>query len=544
MRNRDTLLLPAAALFGLLAAPLPVPAQEVMDVLRGEYSYDRLGARLCGLGDLDHDGVDDFAVGARPNSSNPVTPMITVHSGADRSVLYSIHTILGERSMDSLRRAGDVNQDGYEDFVVGCIYHTRVGGNFLGIAVVYSGVDGAVLHDFPGPYSGSMQGWRVDGAGDVDADGFDDVIVGARGYVTGGTGRARVYSGATGAILHEFLGTPGVRDQFGGSVAGVGDLDRDGHDDVLVGAWSFTVGGIAEAGAIWIYSGRDGSTLIHLTGSEVDESFGVEAYDLGDVNQDGVPDFAVQDHQVGGRSPRISVHSGASAALLYRVAGREEEYFQGAAADAEGDYDGDGVRDLVVGRGSDDAAALNGGSVAVHSGRNGTILALLDGSEEDATFGGGVAFAGNLNGDAFDDLLLAAPTAQGRIPPYWGYAGAVFVVAAGPPLDLLLLAPTVGREAGQADAIRVERATPGATAYLAFSFDGLGLTSLPQFQVDLALHRARPLASAIADASGTATLPVPVPDRFRGRTIWLQAFETGRVSNWAQRLIYWPWNWE
>lgn len=539
--NAPRVLLPATAALVLLSTIAPASGQEVLDVLRGEYSYDRLGQGLCGLGDLDGDGVDDFVVAASPNSSNPIPPMITVYSGSDRSVLYVIQTILGERQWDSLRRAGDVDQDGYEDFIVGNVYHQRVGGNFLGVAAVYSGVSGVLLHQFPGPYSGSMQGWAADGAGDVDADGHADLIVGARGSVA--TARAFVYSGRTGAVLHEFLGTPGVRDAFGCSVAGLGDLDRDGHGDVLVGAWSHAAGGMTDAGAVWIYSGRDGSTLLHLTGIEPEQHFGVAAYDLGDVTGDGVPDFAVQDDGETD-NPRIAVHSGADAGLLYRIRGREGEAIHGAVADADGDYDGDGIRDLLVGRRTDDGSGIDSGSVAVHSGADGAILAWIDGPEAGAQFGGGVAFAGNLDGDALDDLLLGAPLAQGRVPPYSGYVGAVYVVAAAPPVDLLLLAPTVGRTAGGSDALRVERATPGATVHLAHTFEGIGTTVLPQFQVRLALQRARPLTSAVADASGTAVLPMPVPDRFRGRTIWLQAFETGRVSNWSQRLLYWPWNWE
>ena len=126
---------------------------------------------------------------------------------------------------------GDVNNDGIDDFIVGA----RRGDNG-GSARVLSGSDGTALYTFGGDNAEDQFGFSVSGAGDVNNDDIDDFIVGARFDDNNGSasGSARVLSGSDGAVLYTFNGD-NAEDQFGFSVSGAGDLNNDGYADLIVG---------------------------------------------------------------------------------------------------------------------------------------------------------------------------------------------------------------------------------------------------------------------------------------------------------------------
>jgi len=127
--------------------------------------------------------------------------------------------------------------------------------------------------------------------GDVDGDRVPDVYAAdfsnsARGPATG---RVYVHSGADGRRLHALTGE-GPGDGFGIGSADVGDVNRDGFDDLLVGAWQFS-GAAPSGGKVYLYSGKDGTLLRAITGRVPGETFGFDASGVGDVNGDGVPDL-------------------------------------------------------------------------------------------------------------------------------------------------------------------------------------------------------------------------------------------------------------
>ncbi|MEZ4415931.1 MAG: tetratricopeptide repeat protein [Gemmatimonadota bacterium] len=347
------------------------------------------------------------------------------------------------------RDIGDVDGDGIHDMTTSA---TQAAGG-AGRVYVYSSGSGRLLWSATGT-EGAGLGTSIESAGDVDADGIPDVVAGAPGE-----GAAYVYSGADGRVLHRFGGD--AADRFGGGVADVGDLDGDGHDDVIVSAPAALQG----AGVARVYSGKDGSVLWERKG-EAGEGFGsavggwrfgarraflvgapgggptqggrtyvftgltakpdfvVEAEAsgaqngamfvsiLGDVDGDGVPDVYSSDWADGTSGPqtgRVYVHSGASGARLYTLAGEAAgDGFGIGVADLGGDIDGDGLDDVVIGAWQHAAAAPSGGKVYIRSGKDGHLLYAITGRVPGETFGFDATGIGDVDGDGVVDLLLTS----------------------------------------------------------------------------------------------------------------------------------------
>lgn len=254
---------------------------------------DQFGFAVCSPGDLDGDGLGDVAIGAPfadPNGMN--SGRVEVFSGADGALIL---TLEGSAPWDqfgyALDGAGDVNTDGVPDLLIGAPFEDTSGFN-AGSAFVYSGADGTLLLAFHGALAGDWLGSSVAAAGDINADGIPDLALGLPGSDLGGldSGGAQVRSGADGGVLLLIAG--GASGEYSFSVAGLGDADGDGFDDVLFGEPS-SDRKAREAGRVRVISGKTGCDLLVREGLERNDWWGASLAGIGDANGDGKPDFAV-----------------------------------------------------------------------------------------------------------------------------------------------------------------------------------------------------------------------------------------------------------
>jgi len=266
----------------------------------GSIEHHAFGSSVAAIGDLNGDGRQDFVVG-----SHNADPSAEIFSGADGSRLLAITGDWYSYFGFSVSSAGDVNHDGKPDFIVGAPGAMTETGS----ALVYSGADGSPLYKKIGTRGGQTLGWSVSGAGDLNGDSKADFIVGAggtAGFGHNGSGEVHVYSGADGSqLLPALTGEDPDDYSFGMAVKSIGDVNGDGKPDIIVGApyrdrqFLDPTGTIRlapdkyEAGAVYIFSGADGSLLWKRYGDNEYDHFGAAIAVLGDINGNGKPDLMI-----------------------------------------------------------------------------------------------------------------------------------------------------------------------------------------------------------------------------------------------------------
>lgn len=347
--------------------PYPYPDRGIVSVYSGidgtlirsvEKLY-RYGFSVNSAGDVNGDGYGDYIVGTVTLEDFNFKGNATVYNGLNGAILLDVDgDDLGDRFGWDVSYAGDVNSDGYDDVIIGAPYDDDGGGN-SGSARVYSVVDQKILYSFYGDQEDGTLGLSVSNAGDINADGYDDVVVGAR-HENSGSGSVRVYSGEDGGILYAFHGT-GPNNYFGDGVAGVGDINNDGYDDLIVNNRT-------DLGEVNVFSGKDGSILYTISDTGV---FATAISSAGDVNGNGYPDMIFGSHIMhinGSWSGKAQVYDGKNGDLLYAYIGDSANDELGRSVSSAGDVNNDGYSDLIVGAWKDDNTAENSGSVRVFSG--------------------------------------------------------------------------------------------------------------------------------------------------------------------------------
>lgn len=327
---------------------------------------------------------------------------------------------------DAVGAAGDVNADGYDDVIIGSRNRAVGGFNSAGSAYVYSGLDGTLLHQFDGTSFLHSMGSAVNGIGDINGDGFDDVAVGANGLSVGGTlfsGAVYAYSGADGSLLHQWIGNNGG--SYGASVDGVGDQNGDGVPDILFGASTASPGGVNRAGSVFLHSGADGSLLRQWDGTSPLGFLGASVAGTADIDGDGVAEILFGSPVYQTAPGSAFLYSGNNGPLLHEWTGVQNNDEFGRSVAALSDVNGDGTPDILIGATyATFAGVASCGTASIYSGSTGALLEQFGGQEPSDAFGSSLSSAGDLDQDGSCDILVGAAGANhGGIND----AGSVFI---------------------------------------------------------------------------------------------------------------------
>jgi Ca2+-binding RTX toxin-like protein len=361
------------------------PAGSVVNVA-GE--RDRSGGTIGRAGDVNDDGFEDFLVGASPYDLPGIANVgatYLIYGGPDLPDLIDVTDFSpgegtaiigledGDYSAWAFGDAGDINGDGIDDFLIDGHRASPNGNEQAGSVFVIFGTDGDMPVSFDlasldgengyrldGVLPGDLVGKSVDGAGDFNGDGIDDYVVGAVYADPNGirSGEAYVVFGTEETTdpvvnLDELDGTngfsiPGISgdDRLGKHARGIGDFNDDGLDDIMLGAYRGSANGVTQAGTVYIIYGTrepfsdtfslddlDGTNGFSIVGSNSGDEFGFSFDTAGDFNGDGVVDVVVG-------APRVDIDGVEDAGFAFVLFGGSDLYPAQISADDLDDYAG------------------------------------------------------------------------------------------------------------------------------------------------------------------------------------------------------------
>ncbi len=327
-------------------------------------------------------------------------------SFAQVKLLTSFDGENGDYFGKAVSSAGDVNGDGYNDIIIGAPEYS----NAKGLANIFFG--GTNISSIPdvileGDGTSESFGSAIAGAGDINGDGYDDIIVGAYRNDLG-KGKAYIFFGGQNMDVLPDLTLVGEGDYFGLSVSGNVDINNDGLSDIIVGADDHN----SEPGRVLIYFGKE--TMTDVPDIVINQEFVTNSRVVSgvkDLNGDGFDDILVGAHNVDGSTGRAYIlFGGENMDLIPDVVinGESGSNQFGYSVSGAGDVNGDGFGDVIIG-----AQRFNnssGRSYIFFGGHTMDNLAdvVLDGEAANDWFGNSVSGVGDMNKDGYDDVIVGA----------------------------------------------------------------------------------------------------------------------------------------
>ncbi|MFV2058356.1 MAG: tandem-95 repeat protein, partial [Thiohalomonadales bacterium] len=426
------------------------------------------GHAVASVGDVTGNGFDDVLVSDEKSEGSPSNNLsinrgtVYLYEGSASGLSLSPVWSYTETQLDStatigakygfaLAAAGDVNQDGFNDFIVGANEYSSPTKNYVGRVYVYLGVKGGVSST---PFtiesevgSGTNFGTSV-AAADVNGDGRNDLIVGHPQFdnlLAAGLdeGRVLVYLANPATVFDPkfpqtlFTQTAdwsysatGNKAGFGTHVANAGDVDADGYDDIIVGSPGFSNGQALEGAAYIFYGGLGGISTTRqfwfIESDQIDALLGLRVAGVGDINGDSIADVMVS--AIGwdavapsegkaflylGVKKRPGVPGGPSTTkVTWTYLGGSESSNLNSIASA-GDVNGDGFGDVIIGLQAYSNPETLEGRILLFEGTSTGLTATPTWGRESNVVSGQIGFSvaggGDFNGDGYSDIIAGAP---------------------------------------------------------------------------------------------------------------------------------------
>jgi len=428
----------STAQYPIMIDPLSVSADWTAE---GGQTNAGLGISVSGAGDVNRDGYSDVLVGVHLYDGGQVDEgkallFFGSSTGVSNTADWEIESNqVGAQLGYSLSNAGDVNGDGYGDIILGIPHYSDVQANEGRVQVYFGSASGP----------GTAADWAVESnqadaefghtvalAGDVNADGYSDIIIGSPFYDNGeaNEGRAFIYHGGATGLSGFIAWTAEINQadaEFGHAVAPAGDVNGDGYSDVLVGAWKYDNGETDEGKAYLYYgsvSGVAGSPAWGIESNQADAQLANSLCSAGDINGDGYSDILIGTHlydngetDEGSVSLYFGGSSGPASAADWSIESNQAGAHLGSSVSLAGDINGDGLGDMIIGASHYDHGESDEGIVYVYQGLKTALSSVplwtFESNTANALLGNAVSYAGDVNGDGFGDVLVGAPGYSG-----------------------------------------------------------------------------------------------------------------------------------
>ncbi len=435
--------------------PIPISANWTLEKNQAGASY---GRSVSGAGDVNGDGYEDVIVGAPLFDNGQVdegAAFLYYGSAAGLSASPGWNAQsnqVGAQFGFSVSTAGDINNDGYDDVIIGAPYFDNVEIN-EGRVFLYmgssTGLNTTAIWTSESDEPGALYGYDVASAGNINNDAFDDIIIGAPIYDYFDFGDPNqggmifsFYGSATGlSAMADWQHTEGDEETgYGISVSTARDVNSDGYDDVIVGANTW---GWEGDGRAFLYYGSAtglGATFAWSDfGSYEAAFFGTSVSTAGDVNADGFSDVIISAPNMAGLAGDGIVYlyygseTGISINPDWQIGTDQESADYGQSISTAGDMNGDGYSDIIIGVPDYSHGQTEEGVIYIFTGGPdgipGTTAWVAESNQINGNLGSSVASAGDVNGDGFDDVISGAPffdngqTDEGQARVYLGNSG-------------------------------------------------------------------------------------------------------------------------